>query len=204
MAMEQYINLFIRAIFIENLALSFFLGMCTFLAVSKKVKTAFGLGVAVIVVLGISVPVNNLVYHNILAPGALDWAGFPDADLSFLRFLTFIGVIAALVQILEMTLDKYVPALYNALGIFLPLITVNCAIFGGVSFMVERDYNFGESVVYGIGSGVGWCLAIVALAAVREKLKYADVPDGLRGLGATFMSVGLIGLGFMSFSGVSL
>ena len=202
--MEQYINLFIRAIFIENLALSFFLGMCTFLAVSKKVKTAFGLGVAVIVVLGISVPVNNLVYHNILAPGALDWAGFPDADLSFLRFLTFIGVIAALVQILEMTLDKYVPALYNALGIFLPLITVNCAIFGGVAFMVERDYNFGESVVYGIGSGVGWCLAIVALAAVREKLKYADVPDGLRGLGATFMSVGLIGLGFMSFSGVSL
>ncbi len=202
--MEQYINLFIRAIFIENLALSFFLGMCTFLAVSKKVKTAFGLGVAVIVVLGISVPVNNLVYHNILAPGALEWAGFPDADLSFLRFLTFIGVIAALVQILEMTLDKYVPALYNALGIFLPLITVNCAIFGGVAFMVERDYNFGESVVYGIGSGVGWCLAIVALAAVREKLKYADVPDGLRGLGATFMSVGLIGLGFMSFSGVSL
>ncbi|RUO78102.1 NADH:ubiquinone reductase (Na(+)-transporting) subunit E [Idiomarina seosinensis] len=202
--MEQYINLFIRAIFIENLALSFFLGMCTFLAVSKKVKTAFGLGVAVIVVLGISVPVNNLIYHNILAPGALAWAGFPDADLNFLRFLTFIGVIAALVQILEMTLDKYVPALYNALGIFLPLITVNCAIFGGVAFMVERDYNFGESVVYGIGSGVGWCLAIVALAAVREKLKYADVPDGLRGLGATFMSVGLIGLGFMSFAGVSL
>ena len=202
--MEQYINLFIRAVFIENLALSFFLGMCTFLAVSKKVKTAFGLGVAVIVVLGISVPANNLIYHNILAPGALGWAGFPDADLSFLRFLTFIGVIAAIVQILEMALDKFVPALYNALGIFLPLITVNCAIFGGVSFMVERDYNFGESVVYGIGSGVGWALAIVALAAVREKLKYADVPNGLRGLGATFMSVGLIGLGFMSFSGVSL
>jgi|TARA_R100001509_G_scaffold40085_1_gene21448 Na+-transporting NADH:ubiquinone oxidoreductase subunit E len=204
MVMEQYINLFIRAVFIENLALSFFLGMCTFLAVSKKVKTAFGLGVAVIVVLGISVPVNNIIYHNILAPGALDWAGFPDADLSFLKFLTFIGVIAALVQILEMTLDKYVPALYNALGIFLPLITVNCAIFGGVAFMVERDYNFGESVVFGIGSGVGWALAIVALAAVREKLKYADVPDGLRGLGITFISVGLIGLGFMSFSGVSL
>ncbi|EKE83876.1 NADH:ubiquinone reductase (Na(+)-transporting) subunit E [Idiomarina xiamenensis] len=202
--MEQYINLFIRAVFIENLALSFFLGMCTFLAVSKKVTTAFGLGVAVIVVLGISVPVNNLVYHNILAPGALAWAGFPDADLSFLRFLTFIGVIAALVQILEMTLDKYVPALYNALGIFLPLITVNCAIFGGVAFMVERDYNFSESVVYGIGSGVGWALAIVALAAVREKLKYADVPDGLRGLGVTFMTVGLIGLGFMSFSGIQL
>ncbi|PHR63462.1 NADH:ubiquinone reductase (Na(+)-transporting) subunit E [Pseudidiomarina marina] len=202
--MEAYISLFIKSIFVENLALSFFLGMCTFLAVSKKVTTAFGLGVAVIVVLGISVPVNNLVYHNILAPGALDWAGFPDADLSFLRFLTFIGVIAALVQILEMALDKYVPALYNALGIFLPLITVNCAIFGGVSFMVERDYTFGESVVYGIGSGIGWALAIVALAAVREKLKYADVPDGLRGLGITFISVGLIGLGFMSFSGVSL
>ncbi|MRJ43491.1 NADH:ubiquinone reductase (Na(+)-transporting) subunit E [Idiomarina loihiensis] len=202
--MENYINLFIRAVFIENLALSFFLGMCTFLAVSKKVKTAFGLGVAVIVVLGISVPVNNLIYHNILAPGALEWAGFPDADLSFLKFLTFIGVIAAIVQILEMALDKYVPALYNALGIFLPLITVNCAIFGGVAFMVERDYNFGESVVFGIGSGVGWALAIVALAAVREKLKYADVPDGVRGLGITFISVGLIGLGFMSFSGVSL
>jgi len=202
--MEAYISLFVKAVFVENLALSFFLGMCTFLAVSKKVTTAFGLGIAVIVVLGISVPVNNLVYHGILAPGALEWAGFPDADLSFLRFLTFIGVIAALVQILEMTLDKYVPALYNALGIFLPLITVNCAIFGGVSFMVERDYNFGESVVYGIGSGVGWALAIVALAAVREKLKYADIPDGLRGLGATFMAVGLIGLGFMSFSGVSL
>ncbi|RUO41503.1 NADH:ubiquinone reductase (Na(+)-transporting) subunit E [Pseudidiomarina aestuarii] len=202
--MEAYVSLFIKAIFVENLALSFFLGMCTFLAVSKKVTTAFGLGVAVIVVLGISVPVNNLVYHNILAPGALTWAGFPDADLSFLRFLTFIGVIAALVQILEMTLDKYVPALYNALGIFLPLITVNCAIFGGVAFMVERDYTFGESVVYGIGSGIGWALAIVALAAVREKLKYSDVPDGLRGLGITFISVGLIGLGFMSFSGVSL
>ncbi|WP_417688157.1 NADH:ubiquinone reductase (Na(+)-transporting) subunit E [Pseudidiomarina sp.] len=202
--MEAYISLFIKSVFVENLALSFFLGMCTFLAVSKKVSTAFGLGVAVIVVLGISVPVNNLVYHNILAPGALSWAGFPDADLSFLRFLTFIGVIAALVQILEMALDKYVPALYNALGIFLPLITVNCAIFGGVSFMVERDYNFTESIVYGIGGGVGWALAIVALAAVREKLKYSDVPDGLRGLGITFISVGLIGLGFMSFSGVSL
>ncbi|MDN7124665.1 NADH:ubiquinone reductase (Na(+)-transporting) subunit E [Pseudidiomarina terrestris] len=202
--MEAYVSLFIKSVFIENLALMFFLGMCTFLAVSKKVSTAFGLGVAVIVVLGISVPVNNIIYHNILAPGALSWAGFPDADLSFLRFLAFIGVIAALVQILEMALDKYVPVLYNALGIFLPLITVNCAIFGGVSFMVERDYNFGESVVYGIGSGVGWALAIVALAAVREKLKYSDVPDGLRGLGITFISVGLIGLGFMSFSGVSL
>lgn len=202
--MEHYISMFVRAVFIENLALSFFLGMCTFLAVSKKVTTAFGLGVAVIVVLGLSVPAGNLVNTYILAPGALAWAGFPDADLSFLRFLTFIGIIAALVQILEMALDKFLPALYNALGIFLPLITVNCAIFGGVLFMVERDYNFTESVVYGVGSGVGWALAITLLAAVREKLKYADIPDGLRGLGITFISTGLIGLGFMSFSGVSL
>lgn len=202
--MEHYISMFVRAVFIENLALSFFLGMCTFLAVSKKVTTAIGLGVAVIVVLGISVPISNVVNTFVLSPGSLHWAGFPDADLSFLRFLTFIGIIAALVQILEMTLDKYLPALYNALGIFLPLITVNCAIFGGVLFMVERDYNFTESIVYGIGSGVGWALAITLLAAVREKLKYADIPDGLRGLGITFISTGLIGLGFMSFSGVSL
>lgn len=202
--MEHYISLFVRAVFIENLALAFFLGMCTFLAVSKKVTTAFGLGVAVVVVLGISVPVNQVVYANLLAPGALAWAGFPEADLSFLKFLTFIGVIAALVQILEMLLDKYFPALYNALGIFLPLITVNCAIFGGVAFMVEKNYNFAESVVFGIGSGVGWALAITALAAVREKMKYSDVPDGLKGLGITFITVGLIGLGFMSFSGVSL
>lgn len=202
--MEHYISLFIRAVFIENLALAFFLGMCTFLAVSKKVTTAFSLGVAVVVVLGLSVPISNVVNTFILAPGALAWAGFPDADLSFLNFLTFIGIIAALVQVLEMTLDKYVPSLYNALGIFLPLIAVNCAIFGGVLFMVERDYTFGESVVYGLGGGVGWCLAITLLAAVREKLKYADVPDGLRGLGITFISAGLIGLGFMSFSGVSL
>lgn len=202
--MEHYLSMLVRTIFIENLALSFFLGMCTFLAVSKKVTTAMGLGVAVIVVLGISVPINNLVNTYVLAPGALSWAGFPDADLSFLRFLTFIGVIAALVQILEMALDKFLPALYNALGIFLPLITVNCAIFGGVLFMVERDYSFTESVVYGVGSGIGWALAITLLAAVREKLKYADIPDGLRGLGITFISTGLIGLGFMSFSGVSL
>ncbi|WP_016957808.1 NADH:ubiquinone reductase (Na(+)-transporting) subunit E [Catenovulum agarivorans] len=202
--MEHYISLFVRAVFIENLALAFFLGMCTFLAVSKKVTTAFGLGVAVIVVLGISVPVNQVIYANLLAPGALAWAGFPEADLSFLKFLTFIGVIAALVQILEMSLDKYFPALYNALGIFLPLITVNCAIFGGVAFMVEKNYNFAESVVFGLGSGVGWALAITALAAVREKMKYSDIPDGLKGLGITFITVGLIGLGFMSFSGVSL
>ena len=202
--MEHYISLLIRSVFIENMALSFFLGMCTFLAVSKKVTTAMGLGVAVIVVLAISVPVNQIIYQGILAPGALAWAGVPDADLSFLKFITFIGVIAALVQILEMTLDKYFPPLYNALGIFLPLITVNCAIFGAVSFMVERDYNLTESLVFGIGSGIGWALAIVLLAGIREKLKYADVPNGLRGLGITFVTAGLMALGFMSFSGVSL
>ncbi|GIU24785.1 NADH:ubiquinone reductase (Na(+)-transporting) subunit E [Shewanella colwelliana] len=202
--MEHYISLLIRSVFIENMALSFFLGMCTFLAVSKKVKTAIGLGVAVIVVLAISVPVNQIIYQGILAPGALAWAGVPDADLSFLKFITFIGVIAALVQILEMTLDKYFPPLYNALGIFLPLITVNCAIFGAVSFMVERDYNLTESLVFGIGSGIGWALALVLLAGIREKLKYADVPNGLRGLGITFVTAGLMALGFMSFSGVSL
>ncbi|MCL1037291.1 NADH:ubiquinone reductase (Na(+)-transporting) subunit E [Shewanella corallii] len=202
--MEHYISLLIRSIFIENMALAFFLGMCTFLAVSKKVTTSMGLGVAVIVVLAISVPVNQIIYQGILAPGALAWAGLPEADLSFLKFITFIGVIAALVQILEMTLDKYFPPLYNALGIFLPLITVNCAIFGAVSFMVERDYNLGESLVFGIGSGIGWALAIVLLAGIREKMKYADVPDGLRGLGITFITAGLMALGFMSFSGVSL
>ena len=202
--MEHYISLFVRSIFIENMALAFFLGMCTFLAVSKKVKTSMGLGIAVTVVLGISVPVNQIIYFNLLAPGALDWAGFPNTDLSFLGFITFIGVIAALVQILEMVLDKYFPALYQALGIFLPLITVNCAIFGGVAFMVQREYDLVESVVYGVGSGLGWMLAIVALAGIREKMKYSDVPDGLRGLGITFVSAGLMALGFMSFSGIQL
>jgi Na+-transporting NADH:ubiquinone oxidoreductase subunit E len=202
--MEHYISLFIRSIFLENMALFYFLGMCTFLAVSKKVKTAMGLGVAVIVVLAISVPVNQLVYANILAPGALTWAGFPDSDLSFLQFLTFIGVIAALVQILEMALDKFFPVLYNALGIFLPLITVNCAIFGGVAFAVQRDYSFTESIVYGTGSGVGWAIAVTLLAAVREKLKYADMPEGVRGLASVFMIAGLMALGFQSFSGVSI
>jgi Na+-transporting NADH:ubiquinone oxidoreductase subunit E len=198
--MEHYLSLFVRAVFIENLALAFFLGMCTFLAVSKKVKTSFGLGVAVVVVLTIAVPVNNLIYNFILKDGAMA----EGVDLSFLNFITFIGVIAALVQILEMLLDKFFPALYNALGIFLPLITVNCAIFGGVSFMVQRDYNFAESIVYGFGSGIGWMLAIVLLAGLREKMKYSDVPDGLRGLGITFVSAGLMALGFMSFSGISL
>ncbi|MBE4419039.1 NADH:ubiquinone reductase (Na(+)-transporting) subunit E [Vibrio parahaemolyticus] len=198
--MEHYISLLVKSTFIENMALSFFLGMCTFLAVSKKVKTSFGLGVAVVVVLTIAVPVNNLVYNLVLKENAL----VEGVDLSFLNFITFIGVIAALVQILEMVLDRFFPPLYNALGIFLPLITVNCAIFGGVSFMVQRDYNFAESVVYGFGSGVGWMLAIVALAGIREKMKYSDVPPGLRGLGITFITVGLMALGFMSFSGVQL
>ena len=198
--MEHYISLLVKSIFIENLALSFFLGMCTFLAVSKKVKTSFGLGVAVIVVLTIAVPVNNLLYNLVLKEGAL----VEGVDLTFLNFITFIGVIAALVQILEMVLDRFFPPLYNALGIFLPLITVNCAIFGAVSFMVQRDYNFTESIVYGFGSGVGWTLAIVALAGLREKMKYSDVPPGLRGLGITFITVGLMALGFMSFSGVQL
>lgn len=198
--MEHYISLLVKSIFIENLALSFFLGMCTFLAVSKKVKTSFGLGVAVVFVLTVAVPVNNLLYNLVLKENAL----LEGVDLSFLNFITFIGVIAALVQILEMILDRFFPPLYNALGIFLPLITVNCAIFGGVSFMVQRDYNFAESVVYGFGSGIGWMLAIVALAGIREKMKYSDVPPGLRGLGITFITVGLMALGFMSFSGVQL
>ena len=202
--MEHYLSLFVKAVFIENMALAFFLGMCTFLAISKKIEAAAGLGIAVIVVLAITVPVNNLIYTNILREGALAWAGYPEVDLSFLGLLTYIGVIAALVQILEMVLDKYFQDLYNALGVFLPLITVNCAIMGASLFMVERDYNFGESVVYGLGAGVGWALAIVALAGIREKLKYSDVPEGLRGLGITFITVGLMSLGFMSFSGISL
>mgnify|MGYP001627828860 CR=1 FL=1 len=201
---EHYISLLVRAIFVENMALAFFLGMCTFLAISKKVQTALGLGIAVVVVLTITVPANNLIYTYLLKDGALAWAGMPNVDLSFLGLLSYIGVIAAIVQILEMLLDKFVPALYNALGVFLPLITVNCAIMGASLFMVERDYAFGESVVYGAGAGIGWALAIVALAGIREKLKYSDVPDGLRGLGITFITVGLMSLGFMSFSGVQL
>ena len=201
---EYYLSLFIRAVFIENLALVFFLGMCTFLAVSKNVETAFGLGCAVIVVQTITIPVNNLIYQYLLADGALAWAGLGEVDLSFLTFLSYIGVIAAMVQILEMFLDKYVPALYNSLGVFLPLITVNCAILGGSLFMENRAYNLPESMVYGIGSGLGWAIAIVVLAGIREKMKYSDVPDGLRGLGITFVTVGLMSLGFMSFGGISL
>lgn len=202
--MGHYISLFITSVFIENMALAFFLGMCTFLAVSKKVSTAIGLGIAVIAVMVICVPMNNLLYEFLLKDGALAWAGYPNVDLSFLGLLSYIALIAATVQILEMFLDKFVPSLYNALGVFLPLITVNCAILGGVLFMVERDYNFGESIVYGIGSGFGWALAIAALAGIREKLKYSDVPAPLRGLGITFVTVGLMSLGFMSFGGMSL
>jgi Na+-transporting NADH:ubiquinone oxidoreductase subunit E len=204
--MEHHLNLFIKAVFIENLALGFFLGMCTFLAVSKKVNTALGLGVAVIVVQTITIPVNNLIYNGLLKEGALHWLhpSLANVDLSFLGLISYIGVIAAMVQILEMTLDRFVPALYNALGIFLPLITVNCAILGGTLFMVERDYTFAESVTYGVGSGFGWALAIAALAGIREKLKYSDVPPGLRGLGITFVTVGLMAIGFLGFSGIQL
>ncbi|MDA0710598.1 MAG: NADH:ubiquinone reductase (Na(+)-transporting) subunit E [bacterium] len=201
---EHYISLFVKAVFVENMALAFFLGMCTYLAVSKEVTTALGLGIAVVVVQGITVPVNNLIYKGILAEGALAWAGLPDVDLTFLGLITYIGVIAAIVQILEMALDKYVPSLYTALGVFLPLITVNCAILGGSLLMVERDFNFAESVVFGVGSGAGWALAIVGLAGIREKLKYSNVPAPLRGLGITFMTVGLMAMAFMLFSGIQL
>ncbi len=202
--MESYLGLFIRAAFVENLALTFFLGMCTFLAISKKIETAIGLGLAVIVVQTITVPVNNLIFQHLLSEGALDWAGLSELDLSFLGLISYIGVIAAMVQILEMTLDRFFPVLYNALGIFLPLITVNCAILGGSLFMVEREYDFTQSLVFGFGSGLGWALAIAALAGIREKLKYSDVPDGLQGLGITFITTGLMSLGFMAFSGMSL
>jgi Na+-transporting NADH:ubiquinone oxidoreductase subunit E len=201
---EAGLNLFVKAVFVENIALAFFLGMCTFLAISKRVSTAFGLGVAVVVVQTITVPLNNLVYRHLLREEALSALGLGGVDLTFVGLISYIGVIAASVQILEMFLDKYVPALYNALGSFLPLITVNCAILGGSLFMVERDYAFGESVVYGFGSGVGWALAIVGLAGIREKLRYADIPPGLRGLGITFMTVGLMAMAFMAFSGIQL
>ena len=198
--LEHYLSLFIKSVFIENMALAFFLGMCTFLAVSKKVTTSAGLGAAVVMVQILSVPANNLINTYILMPDAL----MPGLDLSFLSFITYIGVIAAIVQILEMVLDKYVPSLYSALGIFLPLITVNCVIFAGVSFMVQREYNFAESVVYAAGSGISWALAIILLATIRERLKYSDAPAGLRGLGLTFITSGLMAIGFMSFSGIQL
>ena len=202
--MEAYANIFIRAVFIENLALTFFLGMCPFLALSRQIKTAFGLGLAVIVVQVITIPVNNLIYQYLLQAGALAWAGLPDVDLSFLGFISYIGVIAAMVQILEIIIERFFPPLYQALGIYLPLITVNCAILGGSLFMVERNYNFGESVVFGLGTGTGWAIAILVLAGVREKLKYSDVPEGLQGTGIVFISAGLMSLAFMAFSGIHL
>ncbi len=203
--MEHYISLFVKAVFIQNMALSFFLGMCTFLAVSKKVSTALGLGTAVVVVQFLTVPLNNLLYTYLLKENAALWQMLGwDVDISFLGLIAYIGVIAAAVQVLEMFLDKYVPALYAALGIFLPLITVNCAILAGSLFMVERNYNFSDSVVYGLGSGFGWALAIVLMAGVREKMRYADVPKGLQGLGITFITAGLMAIAFMSFSGVKL
>jgi Na+-transporting NADH:ubiquinone oxidoreductase subunit E len=203
---EHYLNLAIKAIFIENMALAFFLGMCSFLAVSKKVETAIGLGFAVVVVQTITVPANNLVYNYLLKPGALAWASpeLAQYDLTFLGFLTYIGIIAAVVQIVEMTLDRHVPKLYTTLGIFLPLIAVNCAILGGSLFMVERSYTFTESVVYGLGSGTGWALAIVGLASIRERMRYSNVPEGLRGLGITFIITGLMAIGFMAFAGIQL
>jgi|TARA_B100000029_G_scaffold134489_1_gene128801 Na+-transporting NADH:ubiquinone oxidoreductase subunit E len=201
---EYYLNLFITAVFVENIALAYFLGMCTFLAISKNIKAAGGLGMAVIAVLTITVPINNFIYMNFLKPGALAWMGIPNSDLEFVGLITYIGIIAAVIQILEMFLDKYVPALYNALGSFLPLITVNCAILGASLFMVERSYTFTESIVYGFGAGAGWALAILALAGVRERLKYADIPEGLQGLGITFITVGLMCFAFMSFGGIIL
>ena len=202
--MEYYLSLLVRSIFIDNIALSMFLGMCTFIALSKKIDAAIGLGIAVIVVQTITVPVNNLIHNYLLADGALAWAGLESVNLSFLVFLCFIGVIASIVQILEMVLDKYVPALYNALGVFLPLITVNCAILGGSLLMQERGYNLAESVVFGFGSGTSWALAIAVIAGIREKLKYSDIPEGLQGLGIVFITVGLVSLGFMSFGGIDL
>ena len=204
--MEDLISLAVKAIFVENMALAFFLGMCSFLAVSKKVETAIGLGAAVVFVVGLCTPLSNLVYTYILKEGALAWISpdFATVDLSFLNFLSFIGLIAATVQVVEMAIDKFAPALYSALGVFLPLIAVNCAILGSALFMVERDYNLVESTVFGLGSGLGFMLAIIALAAIREKMRYSNVPDGLRGLGITFIVTGLMAIGFMSFAGIQL
>jgi Na+-transporting NADH:ubiquinone oxidoreductase subunit E len=204
--LEHYLNLAVKAIFVENMALAFFLGMCSFLAVSKKVETAVGLGAAVIFVLTLTVPANNLMLHYLLQEGALAWIHptLAQYDLSFLNFLCFIGSIAAMVQLVEMTLDRFFPKLHAALGIFLPLIAVNCAILGGSLFMEERDYDLGESVVFGLGSGIGWFLAIVALAAIRERMRYSNVPPALRGLGMTFIVTGLMAIGFMAFAGIQL
>ena len=202
--MNDFIDIFFRSVFLENLALAYFLGMCTFLAVSKQIKTTLGLGTAVIVVEGISVPLNNLIHNLLLRDGALSWAGLGHPDFSFLGLLSQIAVIAAMIQILEMVLNRFFPALYNTLGIYLPLLTVNCAILGASLFMVQRDHDFAESVAYGLGAGFGWALAIVALAGLREKMKYCDVPEGLQGLGITFITTGLISLAFMGIAGIQL
>jgi Na+-transporting NADH:ubiquinone oxidoreductase subunit E len=205
--MEHLLNIFIKSIFIENMIFAYFLGMCSYLAVSKTVQTSFGLGVAVIFVLGITVPVNYLLENYILAEGALSWlgAGFETIDLSFLSFIMFIAVIASMVQLVEMVVEKFSPTLYTSLGIFLPLIAVNCAILGGSLFMQDRAYaNLGEATVFGLGSGVGWLLAIVGIAAIREKIRYSNVPAPLRGLGITFIVTGLMGIAFMSFMGIQL
>ncbi|MAI25767.1 MAG: NADH:ubiquinone reductase (Na(+)-transporting) subunit E [Spirochaeta sp.] len=202
--MEHYLSLATKAVFVENIALAYFLGMCSFLAISKKVGTAIGLGGAVVFVLGITVPLNQLLNEYLLKQGALSWLGLEGVNLGFLTYLTLIGVIAAVVQVVEMAIDRFSPELYNSLGVFLPLIAVNCAILGGALFMVNRDYTFGEATVFGLGSGIGWAIAIAALAAIREKLRYSHVPDPLRGLGITFIVVGLMSVGFMAFSGIQL
>ncbi len=203
--LEHYLNLAMKAIFVENMALAFFLGMCSFLAISRKVETALGLGLAVVFVLGLTCPLNQLLTRHLLEAGALAWLpGGASVDLSFLSYLVLIGTIAATVQIVEMVIDRYAPVLYGSLGVFLPLIAVNCAILGGSLFMVRRDYTLGEATVFGLGSGAGFALAIVALAAVRERLRYSDVPPALRGLGITFITVGLMAIAFMAFSGIQL
>jgi Na+-transporting NADH:ubiquinone oxidoreductase subunit E len=202
--MEHYLSLLVKSVFVENILLVYFLGMCSFLACSKKLETAVGLGLAVTFVLTLTVPANWLIHDFFLRKGALAWAGAPDLDLSYLNFITFIAVIAALVQIVEMFIDRFSAALYTSLGVFLPLITVNCSILGGSLFMVERQYTFAESIVFGLGAGLGWFLAIVALASIREKLRYSNVPPGLRGLGLTFLITGLMAIAFMSFSGIKL
>ena len=201
--MNEFVEIFFRSVFLENLALAYFLGMCTFLAVSKRIKTTFGLGVAVILVEGISVPLNNLIYNLVLRQGALDWIGLGSMDFTYLGLLSQIAVIAAMIQILEIVLNRFFPALYHALGIYLPLLTVNCAILGASLFMVQRDYTFTESVAYGLGAGFGWALAIVALAGLREKMKYSDIPKGLEGLGITFVTTGLISLAFLGIAGIN-
>ncbi len=202
--MNDLINIFVNSVFVGNILLAYFLGMCSFVAVSKNIDTAIGLGFAVVFVLSVTTPVNWLIYHFLLAPGALAWAGLPDMDLSYLKLITFIVVIATIVQVIEMLIDRFSSALYAALGVFLPLIAVNCAILGAALFMVERNYTFIESTVYGFGSGVGWMLAIVSMAAIRIKLRYANTPKGLEGYGITMIVTGLMAMAFMLFSGITL